>query len=389
MKEDFPRINRLPPYVFNVMSELKMTARRQGEDIVDLSMGNPDMPTPRHIVDKLIEAVQRPDTHRYSASKGIRRLREAICHWYFNRYRVLLDPESEAIATIGSKEGIAHLASAILSKGDTVLVPNPSYPIHIYAPIIADADICSLPMTPEIDFLGELEEALKKGCKPPKLLILNFPSNPTTACVNLPFFEKVIDLALRYNFWVVHDLAYADIVFEGKAPSILEVEGAKSCAVEFFTLSKSYAMPGWRVGFMVGAKPLVSALTRIKSYHDYGNFTPIQIAAITALEGPQDCVTEICNIYRKRRDVLCEGLSQAGWMVEPPKATMFVWARIPALYREMGSLNFAKKLLQEAKIAVSPGIGFGEYGDDAVRFALIENEQRIRQAMRNLRLVLR
>jgi alanine-synthesizing transaminase len=389
MNEDFPRIKRLPPYVFNIMSELKMTARRQGEDIVDLSMGNPDMPTPRHIVDKLIEAVQRPDTHRYSASKGIRRLREAICHWYFNRYGVVLDPDTEAIATIGSKEGIAHLASATLGQGDTVLVPNPSYPIHIYAPIIADAEIRSLPMTPEVDFLHALEESLKKGHERPKMVILNFPSNPTTECVDLPFFEKVIELAKQYHFWVVHDLAYADIVFEGKAPSILEVEGAKSCAVEFFTLSKSYAMPGWRVGFMVGAKPLVAALTRIKSYHDYGNFTPIQIAAITALEGPQACVAEICDIYRKRRDVLCEGLNQAGWPIEPPKATMFVWAPIPEPYRSMGSLHFAKKLLQEAKIAVSPGIGFGEYGDYAVRFALIENEQRIRQAMRNLRVMFR
>lgn len=384
--DDFPRIKRLPPYVFNITSELKMAARRRGEDIVDFGMGNPDQPTPQHIVDKLIETARRGDTHRYSMSKGIPRLRKAIANWYKARYDVDLDPEREAIVTIGSKEGIAHLAQATLDRGDLVMVPNPSYPIHIYGPVIAGADIRHIPMTPGVDFFQEMETAIRNHWPKPKMLILNFPSNPTTQCVELDFFERVVAMAREYGIWVVHDLAYADIVFDGyRAPSIMQVGGAKEVAVEFFTLSKSYNMPGWRVGFMVGNPTLCAALARIKSYHDYGTFTPIQVAAITALEGPQDCVRDICEMYRRRRDVLVKGLNEIGWKVTAPKATMFVWAPIPAPYAHMGSLEFSKKLLAEAKVAVSPGVGFGEYGDDHVRFSLIENEHRTRQAIRGLR----
>lgn len=384
--DDFPRIKRLPPYVFNITSELKMAARRRGEDIVDFGMGNPDQPTPQHIVDKLIETARRGDTHRYSMSKGIPRLRKAIANWYKTRFNVDLDPEREAIVTIGSKEGIAHLAQATLDRGDLVMVPNPSYPIHIYGPVIAGADIRHIPMTPGVDFFQEMETAIRNHWPKPKMLILNFPSNPTTQCVELDFFERVVAMAREYGIWVVHDLAYADIVFDGyRAPSIMQVEGAKEVAVEFFTLSKSYNMPGWRVGFMVGNPTLCAALARIKSYHDYGTFTPIQVAAITALEGPQDCVRNICETYRRRRDVLVKGLNEIGWKVTAPKATMFVWAPIPAPYAHMKSLEFSKKLLAEAKVAVSPGVGFGEYGDDHVRFSLIENEHRTRQAIRGLR----
>ena len=384
--EEFPRIKRLPPYVFNITGELKAAARKRGEDIIDFGMGNPDGATPQHIVDKLVEAVQRPDTHRYSLSKGIPRLRKAICSWYQMRYGVEFDPDSEAIVTIGSKEGIAHLALATLDAGDIVLVPNPSYPIHIYGPVIAGADIRHVPMKAGVDFFEELEKAIKDSYPQPKLLILNFPSNPTTQCVELPFFERVVALAKEYGIYVVHDLAYADIVFDGyRAPSIMQVPGARDVAVEFFTLSKSYNMPGWRVGFMVGNKKLVAALARMKSYHDYGTFAPIQIASILALEGSQDCVREICDTYQKRRDVLGKGLHQLNWMVEIPKATMFIWAQIPEPYRAMGSLEFAKKLLADAKVAVSPGVGFGEYGDDHVRFSLIENEARTRQALRGLK----
>lgn len=382
----FPRIKRLPPYVFNITGDLKMAARRRGEDIIDFGMGNPDQPTPQHIVDKLIETARRGDTHRYSMSKGIPRLRKAITNWYKTRYDVELDPEKEAIVTIGSKEGIAHLALATLDQGDIVLVPNPSYPIHIYGPVIAGADIRHIPMTPGVDFFQEMETAIHNHWPKPKMLILNFPSNPTTQCVELDFFEKVVAMAKEYGIWVVHDLAYADIVFDGyRAPSILQVEGAKDIAVEFFTLSKSYNMPGWRVGFMCGNATLCAALARIKSYHDYGTFTPIQVAAITALEGPQDCVQEICAMYRRRRDALVKGLNEIGWRIEPPKATMFLWAPIPEPYAPLKSLEFSKKLLAEAKVAVSPGVGFGEYGDDHIRFSLIENEQRIRQAIRGLR----
>lgn len=386
MNEDFPRIKRLPPYVFNIVNQLKSAARARGEDIIDFGMGNPDQPTPQHIVDKLVEASQRPDTHRYSLSRGIPRLRRAICNWYKHRFDVDLDPESEAIVTIGSKEGLAHLALATMGPGDAVLVPNPAYPIHPYGFIIAGADIRHVPLVPGIDFFEELEKAIKDSWPRPKMLVLNFPGNPTTQCVDLEFFEKVVAIAKEHKIWVVHDLAYADIVFDGyKAPSILQVLGAKEVAVEFYSLSKSYNMPGWRVGFMCGNETLVAALARMKSYLDYGMFTPIQVAAITALEGPQDCVTEISERYRSRRDVLCEGLNSIGWELEKPQGTMFVWAPIPEQYREMGSLEFSKLLLKEAKVAVSPGIGFGEYGDDHVRFGLIENEHRTRQAIRGIR----
>ena len=386
MITDFPRIQRLPPYVFNIVNQLKAEARSRGEDIIDFGMGNPDQPTPQHIVDKMIEVSQRKDTHRYSVSKGIPRLRKAICHWYKTRFDVDLDPVKEAIVTIGSKEGLAHLALATVGPGDAVLVPNPSYPIHPYGFVIAGADIRHVPINPGDDFFGELENAIKNTWPKPKMLVLNFPSNPTTQCVDLEFFEKVVAIARENEIWVIHDIAYADIVFDGyKPPSILQVPGAKEVAVEFYTLSKSYNMPGWRVGFMCGNELLVEALARIKSYLDYGMFTPIQVAAIAALEGPQDCVKEISDMYCRRRNVLCEGLTAAGWPVDKPKATMFVWARIPEFYRDLGSLEFAKKLLREAKVAVSPGIGFGEYGDEYVRFGLIENEHRTRQAVRGIK----
>ena len=390
MIEDFPRIKRLPPYVFNIVNELKAKARARGEDIVDLGMGNPDRATPSHIVEKMIETARRGDTHRYSMSKGIPRLRRAICEWYRRRFSVELDPDKEAIVTIGSKEGLAHLALATVGPGDAVLVPNPSYPIHPYGFVIAGADIRHVPLVPGVDFFAELEKAIRNSWPKPKMLVLNFPANPTTQCVELDFFHKVVAIAREHQIWVIHDIAYADIVFDGYvAPSILQVPGAKDLAVEFFTLSKSYNMPGWRIGFMVGNPSLVAALARMKSYLDYGTFTPLQVAAITALEGPQDCVAEIRARYQDRRDVLLEGLNAAGWAVEPPKASMFVWAPIPPQYRAMGSLEFAKKLLEEAKVAVSPGIGFGEYGDDHVRFSLIENEHRSRQAVRGIRDMLR
>jgi len=384
--EEFSRIKRLPPYVFNVTGELKLAARRRGEDVVDFSMGNPDQPPPRHIVDKLIEAVQRSDTHGYSVSKGIYRLRRAICNWYQARYAVELDPDSEAIVTIGSKEGIAHLALATLDTGDIVLVPNPSYPIHIYGPVIAGADIRHVPMHAGIDFFESLERAIKDSYPKPKMLIVNFPSNPTTQCVELAFFERLVGIAREHDIYVVHDLAYADIVFDGyRAPSILEVPGAREIAVEFFTMSKSYNMAGWRVGFMVGNRDLVTALARMKSYHDYGTFTPIQVASIIALEGPQECVDTVRTVYQGRRDVLCSGLNALGWEVQKPRATLYVWAPIPEHYRSLGSLEYSKKLLTDAGVAVSPGTGFGHYGDDHVRFALIENEARTRQALRGIR----
>jgi len=384
--EEFARIKRLPPYVFNITGELKAAARKRGEDVIDLSMGNPDQPTPRHIVDKLIESVQRPDTHRYSVSKGIPRLRRAICNWYKTRFNVEFDPDSEAIVTIGSKEGIAHLTLATLDRGDIVLVPNPSYPIHIYGPVIAGADIRHVPMIAGVDFFETLERAIRDSYPKPKMLIVNFPGNPTTQCVELPFFERLVAIAREHQVYVVHDLAYADIVFDGyRAPSIMEVPGAREIAVEFFTLSKSYNMAGWRVGCMVGNRDLVTALARMKSYHDYGMFTPIQVASIIALEGPQECVETVRQTYQKRRDVMCAGLEAAGWPVEVPRATMYVWAPIPEPYQKMGSLEFSKKLLNDARVAVSPGVGFGEYGDDHVRFALIENEARTRQAVRGIK----
>jgi alanine-synthesizing transaminase len=383
---EFSRIKRLPPYVFNITNDLKMAARRRGEDVIDLSMGNPDGPTPRHIVDKLLEAASRQDTHGYSVSKGIPRLRKAICTWYRRRYGVELDPDSEAIVTIGSKEGLAHLMLACLERGDTVLVPNPSYPIHIYGAIIAGADIRSVRMTPGVDFIAELERAISELIPKPKMLVIGFPSNPTAKCVELAFFERIISLAKQHDILVVHDLAYADIVFDDyKAPSIMQVPGARDVAVEFFTMSKSYNMAGWRIGFMVGNKDLVHALARIKSYHDYGSFTPIQVASIVALEGPQDCVLEIRDTYEKRRNVMVKGLHDIGWMVENPKASMYVWAKIPEFYARMGSIEFTKRLLEDAKIAVAPGAGFGEHGNDHVRIALIENEHRLRQALRGVR----
>lgn len=384
--ENFSRIKRLPPYVFNITGDLKAAARRRGEDIIDFGMGNPDGATPPHIVEKMIEAARKSDTHRYSLSRGIPRLRRAIANWYERRYGVAIDPDNEAIVTIGSKEGIAHLCLATLDQGDIVLVPNPSYPIHIYGPVIAGANIRSMAIHNTDSFLAELEQTIPLMYPKPKMLILNFPANPTTQCVDLEFFERIVELCRQHSIWLVHDLAYADIVFDGyRAPSILEVPGAKDIAVEFFTLSKSYNMPGWRVGFMVGNKTLVSALARLKSYFDYGTFTPIQVASILALEGPQECVADIRENYRGRRDVLVQGLNKLGWEVALPKATMFVWAPIPEPYRKLGSLEFSTLLLKEAKVAVSPGIGFGEYGDGHVRFSLIENEERTRQALRGIR----
>src|SRR5256886_10836794 len=383
---EFSRIKRLPPYVFNITNELKMAARRQGEDVIDLSMGNPDGPTPKHIVDKLVEASQRVDPPGYLVPKGIPRLRRAICEWSRRRYGVECDMDSAAIVTIGSKEGLALLMLACLERGDTVLVPNPSYPIHIYGAIIAGADIRSVRMTPGVDFFVELERAIRELTPKPKMLVLGFPSNPTAQCVDLAFFERVIAIAKEHDILVVHDLAYADITFDGyKAPSIMQVPGARDVAVEFFTMSKSYNMAGWRIGFMVGNKDLVHALARIKSYHDYGSFTPVQIASIVALEGPQECVEEVRSTYEKRRNVMAKALHDIGWMVEMPRASMYVWAKIPEFYARMGSIEFTKRLLEDAKITVAPGVGFGDYGDDHVRIALIENEHRLRQAVRGIR----
>lgn len=390
MNAEFARISRLPPYVFNIVNELKMAARHRGEDIIDFGMGNPDQPTPGHIVDKLVEVARRDNTHGYSISRGIPRLRRAICDWYKSRYDVDLDPDSEAIVTLGSKEGLAHLALAVIERGDVVLAPNPAYPIHPFGFIIAGADVRHVPIGPDIDFFEELQKAIRDCWPKPKLLVINFPGNPTTQCVELEFFSRIIEIAREHKLWVAQDLAYADIVFDGyRAPSILQAPGAKERAVEFFSLSKSYNMPGWRVGFMVGNPTLVHALTRIKSYLDYGMFTPIQVAAITALEEDQQCVAKIRAMYCKRRNILCDGLNAAGWKVQRPRATMFVWAPIPAPWRAMGSLEFSKKLLLEAKVAASPGIGFGSYGDHYLRFALIENEHRTRQALRSIRAMLR
>tara|TARA_Y100001936_G_scaffold249639_1_gene300471 strand:+ start:117 stop:1316 length:1200 start_codon:yes stop_codon:yes gene_type:complete len=386
MDKEFPRVNKLPPYIFNEIQDLKMEARRNGQDIIDFGMGNPDQPTPELIVDKLRESSLNPSTHRYSQSKGIPRLRKAIVDWYKRRFDVDLDPENEAVVTMGSKEGLAHLALATLDKGDAVLVPNPSYPVHPYGFVIAGADIRHVPIGENIDFFIELEKAIKNSFPKPKMLIINFPSNPSTECVDLEFFKKIIKIAKENKIWVVQDLAYADICFDDyKAPSILQVEGAKEVAVEFFSLSKSYNMPGWRVGFCCGNKDLLAALARIKSYLDYGLFTPIQVAAIKALDEGDHLVEGIRDIYQSRRDVLVKGLNDAGWKVDPPKATMFVWAKIPDFLIEMGSLEFSKQLLANAKVAVSPGIGFGEYGEGYVRFSLIENEHRTRQAIRGIK----
>jgi alanine-synthesizing transaminase len=387
--EEFGRIKRLPPYVFNIVNELKKEARARGEDIIDFGMGNPDLPTPPHIVEKLMEAARNPRNHRYSASRGIAKLRVAIADWYRRNYQVEIDPETEAIVTIGAKEGMAHLALALLEPGDLVLVPNPSYPIHPFSAIIAGANVCSARLDLEGDFFDCLLESFHQSWPLPKLLILSFPHNPTTAVVERDFFEKVVALAHEHNLIVVHDFAYADLVFDGyRAPSFLQIPGAKEVGVEFFTLSKSYSMPGWRVGFAAGNPQVIGSLARIKSYLDYGVFQPIQIASIIALNGPQECVKQIVGTYQVRRDCLVDGLNRVGWKIAKPKGTMFVWAKIPDCYLSMGSLEFSKFLLQEAKVAVSPGIGFGQYGDQHVRFALVENEDRTRQAIRSIRRIL-
>ncbi|MGQ9569496.1 MAG: alanine transaminase [Thermodesulfovibrionales bacterium] len=387
---DFSRIKRLPPYVFSIVNSLKIEARRQGKDIIDLGMGNPDGATPRHIVDKLIEAARNPKNHRYSASKGITQLRNAICEWYLRRYGVVLDSELEAVVTIGSKEGLSHLVLATIGPGDVALTPTPAYPIHPYSVIIAGGEVRSVPIGPGIDFFEEMEKAYKSSWPRPKMLIINFPHNPTTMVVEgLDFFKKVVDFAKENDLIVIHDLAYADLCFDGyKAPSFLQVPNAKDVGVEFFSMTKSYSMAGWRVGFCVGNQEVVGALTKIKSYLDYGMFQPIQIASIIALRGPQDCVEQIRRTYESRRDTLIKGLRRIGWNVLPPKATMFVWAEIPEPFKKMGSLEFCKLLLTEGSVAVSPGIGFGEGGDNYVRFALVENEQRIRQAVKGIKKVL-
>jgi len=384
--EEFRRMTRLPPYLFSIVNELKMEMRRKGEDIIDLGMGNPDIPTPKHIVDKLIEAAQKGHNHRYSASKGITKLRHAIADWYKRRYDVDIDPEEEAIVTIGAKEGLSHLVLAVISPGDVVFAPNPTYPIHQYSVIIAGGDLRSIPIGANRDFFEDLLTATKQTWPNPKMLIISYPHNPTTAVVDLEFFEKIVDFCKEHKIMVVHDFAYADLVFDGYSPpSFLQVPGAKDIGVELFSLSKSYSMPGWRVGFCVGNRDLIAALRRIKSYLDYGVFQPIQIASIIALNGPYDCVEEIVNIYKERRDVLVDGLNRIGWEIEKPKATMFVWAKIPEQFRNMGSIEFSKMLLEKAKVAVSPGIGFGQYGDDHVRFALVENPHRTRQAIRGIK----
>ena len=383
---EFQRIKRLPPYVFSIIDGMKMAARHRGEDIVDFGMGNPDAATPPHVVAKLVEAASKPQNHRYSVSRGIYKLRVAICDWYKRRYAVDLDPDTEAIVTIGAKEGISHLAWATIDPGDVVLCPSPTYPIHQYAVVLAGGDLRCVPLTTSEEFFGHLEEAIRQSWPKPKMLIISFPHNPTTQVVELDFFERVVQTAKEHNFIVVHDLAYADLTFDGyEAPSFLQARGAKDVGVEFFSLSKSYNMPGWRVGFCVGNREVIHALARIKSYLDYGIFQPIQVAAIQALNGPQDCVEEIRTLYEKRRDSLIDGLDRAGWYIPKPKGTMFVWAEIPAPAKKMGSVEFSKYLLQEAQVAVSPGIGFGQYGDEHVRFALIENEHRTKQAVRKIK----
>jgi len=387
--EEFKRIKRLPPYVFAIVNELKVKARARGEDIIDFGMGNPDLATPPHIVDKLCEAARNPRNHRYSASRGITKLRQAICDWYRRRYAVELDPDTEAIVTIGAKEGLSHLALAVVEPGDVALVPNPTYPIHAYAVIIAGGDVRHVRMMPGEDFFANLLAAFRESWPQPKLLMLSFPHNPTGAVVELDFFRRIVEFAREHHLIVIHDFAYADLVFDGyQAPSLLQVPGAKEVGVEFFTLSKSYNMPGWRVGFAVGNPRIIAALTRIKSYLDYGMFQPIQIASIIAMNGPQECVREIVETYRSRRDALCDGLCRVGWPIEKPRGTMFVWARIPEQFRPMGSLEFSKHLVEKAGVAVSPGIGFGQYGDEYVRFALVENEQRTRQAIQGIKRIL-
>jgi alanine-synthesizing transaminase len=388
--EEFPRMKRLPPYVFATVNALKMMARRRGEDIIDLGMGNPDLPTPQHIVDKLVEAAGKGANHRYSASKGITRLRVAISDWYKRRYDVDIDPETEAIATIGAKEGLSHLILATVEPGDVVLVPNPTYPIHSASVVISGGQLVSIPLSPDRDFFEDLANITELIRPRPTMLIISFPHNPTTRVVDLDFFKRIVEYAQKYKVYIIHDFAYADLVFDDyKAPSFLQVPGAKEVGVELFSLSKSYNMPGWRMGFVCGNQRLVHALTRIKSYLDYGVFQPIQIASIIALNGPYDCVEQTVAVYKERRDALCRGLHNIGWRVEPPKGTMFVWGRIPRKFRHLGSVEFSMMLIREAKVAVAPGLGFGEWGDDYVRFALVENVHRTNQAIRGLRKVLR
>ena len=387
MSDEFYKINRLPPYIFNIVNELKVLARKNGDDIIDFGMGNPDQKTPEHIINKMQECADKDSVHRYSTSKGIPRLRKAISNWYEDKFNVSIDSENEAIVTIGSKEGLAHLALATLNQGDSVIVPSPAYPIHPYGAVIAGAEIIYIKVQNDNDsFFKSLDDSINNSWPTPRMIIANFPSNPTTRCVDLNFLKELVRIAKKYNIYLVHDIAYADLVYDGyKAPSVLQVKGAKEIAVEFYTLSKSYNMPGWRIGFMCGNKKLVNALSRIKSYMDYGTYTPLQVGAIAALEGPQDCVENIRLMYKSRRDSLCKGLNEIGWSVEPPKATMFVWCEIPEKYKNIGSLEFSKMLLKEGKVAVSPGIGFGKHGDNFVRFSLIENEQRTKQAVRNLK----
>lgn len=382
----FQRIERLPPYIFSIVNDLKMAARRAGEDVIDLGMGNPDQPPPKPIIDKLVEAVQKPYNHRYSLSRGIYKLREAVCARYKRRYNVDLDPEKEAIVTIGSKEGFAHLCLAIVNPGDVVLCPNPAYPIHPYAVIIAGGQLLHIPMGPNEDFFHNLVETYKRSWPRPKMMIINFPNNPTTACVNLDFFENIVAFARENNIILIQDLAYADIAFDGyKPPSILQASGARDVAVEFFSASKSYNMPGWRIGFCVGNEKIIHALGRMKSYLDYGIFQPVQIAATVAIKDCDEIPKQISAMYERRRDVLCSGMERMGWHVQKPKATMFVWAEIPDAFKEMGSLEFSKFLLKEGNVAVSPGMGFGEFGDKYIRISLIENEHRMRQAVRGFR----
>jgi len=386
MSEEFHRIRRLPPYVFAEVNTAKARARATGEDIIDLGMGNPDSATPPHIVAKLVEAVQDPRTHRYSVSKGIPGLRRALAAYYRRRFDVPLDPETEVIATLGSKEGLANLASAITSPGDTILAPNPSYPIHQFGFIIAGAAVRSVPAAPDEEMLRALDRAVRHSVPKPTALIVNFPSNPTAYLADLDFYREIVSFARRHEIWVMSDLAYAEIYFHDRPPpSLLQIPGAKDIAVEFTSLSKTYSMPGWRMGFAAGNPRLISALARMKSYLDYGAFTPIQVAATAALNGPQDCVAELRALYRERRDVLIRGLANAGWQVPSPDGSMFAWAPIPPRYASLGSLEFSKLLLQRAKVAVSPGIGFGEHGEGFVRIALVENSHRLRQACRSIR----
>ena len=387
MSDEFYKINRLPPYIFNIVNELKILARKNGDDIIDFGMGNPDQKTPDHIISKMQECADKDNVHRYSSSKGIPRLRKAISNWYKEKFNVDIDPDEEAIVTIGSKEGLAHLALATLNQGDSVIVPSPAYPIHPYGAVIAGAEVIYIKVESDNDlFFKSLDDSINNSWPTPKMIIANFPSNPTTRCVDIDFLKELVRISKKYNIFLVHDIAYADLVYDGyKAPSVLEVKGAKDIAVEFFTLSKSYNMPGWRIGFMCGNKKLVNALSRIKSYMDYGTYTPLQVGAIAALEGPQDCVEDIRLMYKSRRNTLCKGLNDIGWHVEPPKATMFVWSEIPEKFKGLGSLEFSKMLLKETNVAVSPGIGFGKHGDNFVRFSLIENEQRTKQAVRSLK----